>query len=156
MQSSCYRVLLFSATRHAHPGQYSISSLKLMFSKHWQNQADHEKKINWESSTVTFACSKWVLKNTLILLKCRAFSLQSTGTLIVVSRYSGATFCPPSVFSRGIGWEVKTRTKKCSVSSLTVFYKDYTNWNATSKIYQGISIILDGMCGTLTGTAASV
>ncbi|PAN45581.1 hypothetical protein GQ55_9G125700 [Panicum hallii var. hallii] len=51
--------------------------------------------------------------------------VESTGTLIVVSRYSGATFCPPSVFSRGIGWE-------------------------------GISIILDGMCGTLTGTAASV
>ncbi|XP_008648666.1 nucleobase-ascorbate transporter LPE1 isoform X1 [Zea mays] len=51
--------------------------------------------------------------------------IESTGTLIAVSRYSGATFCPPSVFSRGIGWE-------------------------------GISIILDGMCGTLTGTAASV
>ncbi|KAJ1294555.1 hypothetical protein BS78_01G154000 [Paspalum vaginatum] len=51
--------------------------------------------------------------------------IESTGTLIAVSRYAGATFCPPSVFSRGIGWE-------------------------------GISIILDGMCGTLTGTAASV
>ncbi|RCV41378.1 hypothetical protein SEVIR_9G129800v4 [Setaria viridis] len=51
--------------------------------------------------------------------------IESTGTLIVVSRFAGATFCPPSVFSRGVGWE-------------------------------GISIILDGMCGTLTGTAASV
>ncbi|CAD6214106.1 unnamed protein product [Miscanthus lutarioriparius] len=51
--------------------------------------------------------------------------IESTGTLIAVSRYSGATFTPPSVFSRGVGWE-------------------------------GISIILDGMCGTLTGTAASV
>jgi len=51
--------------------------------------------------------------------------MQSTGTLIAVSRYAGATFTPPSVFSRGVGWE-------------------------------GISIILDGMCGTLTGTAASV
>ncbi|KAI4998544.1 hypothetical protein ZWY2020_053886 [Hordeum vulgare] len=51
--------------------------------------------------------------------------IESTGTLIAVSRYSGATFVPPSVFARGIGW-------------------------------QGISIILDGMCGTLTGTAASV
>lgn len=51
--------------------------------------------------------------------------IESTGTLIAVSRYAGATFVPPSVFARGIGW-------------------------------QGISIILDGMCGTLTGTAASV
>jgi hypothetical protein len=34
------------------------------------------------------------------------FSFQSTGTLIAVSRYAGATFCPPSVFSRGIGWQV--------------------------------------------------
>uniref|UniRef100_A0ACD6A4G5 Uncharacterized protein n=2 Tax=Avena sativa TaxID=4498 RepID=A0ACD6A4G5_AVESA len=51
--------------------------------------------------------------------------IESTGTLIAVSRYSGATWVPPSVFARGIGW-------------------------------QGISIILDGMCGTLTGTAASV
>jgi nucleobase transporter 1/2 len=32
--------------------------------------------------------------------------MQSTGTLIAVSRYSGATFTPPSVFSRGVGWEV--------------------------------------------------
>ncbi|KAJ1294072.1 hypothetical protein BS78_01G118300 [Paspalum vaginatum] len=30
--------------------------------------------------------------------------IESTGTFIVVSRYAGATFCPPSVFSRGIGW----------------------------------------------------
>ncbi|KAK3149655.1 hypothetical protein QOZ80_3AG0220490 [Eleusine coracana subsp. coracana] len=51
--------------------------------------------------------------------------IESTGTLIAVSRYAGATFCPPSVFSRGIGWE-------------------------------GVSIILDGLCGTITGTAASV
>ncbi|CAO2170787.1 unnamed protein product [Urochloa humidicola] len=51
--------------------------------------------------------------------------IESTGTFIVVARYSGATFCPPAVFSRGIGW-------------------------------QGISIILNGLCGTLSGTAASV
>uniref|UniRef100_A0A0D9ZBX3 Uncharacterized protein n=1 Tax=Oryza glumipatula TaxID=40148 RepID=A0A0D9ZBX3_9ORYZ len=49
----------------------------------------------------------------------------STGTLMAVTRYAGATFCPPSVFARGVGW-------------------------------QGISTILDGMCGTLTGSVASV
>uniref|UniRef100_A0A0E0D4V9 Xanthine/uracil/vitamin C permease n=1 Tax=Oryza meridionalis TaxID=40149 RepID=A0A0E0D4V9_9ORYZ len=51
--------------------------------------------------------------------------IESTGTLMAVTRYAGATFCPPSVFARGVGW-------------------------------QGISTILDGMCGTLTGSVASV
>ncbi|XP_006650432.2 nucleobase-ascorbate transporter LPE1-like [Oryza brachyantha] len=51
--------------------------------------------------------------------------IESTGTLIAVTRYAGATFCPPSVFARGVGW-------------------------------QGISTILNGMCGALTGTVASV
>ncbi|KAG8097836.1 hypothetical protein GUJ93_ZPchr0013g37239 [Zizania palustris] len=51
--------------------------------------------------------------------------IESTGTFMAVTRYAGATFCPPSVFARGVGWE-------------------------------GISIILNGMCGALTGTVASV
>ena len=32
--------------------------------------------------------------------------LQSTGTFIAVSRYASATPLPPSILSRGIGWQV--------------------------------------------------
>ena len=32
---------------------------------------------------------------------------QSTGTFIAVSRYASATPLPPSILSRGIGWQVK-------------------------------------------------
>jgi hypothetical protein len=32
--------------------------------------------------------------------------VQSTGAFIAVSRYASATPCPPSVMSRGIGWQV--------------------------------------------------
>ena len=31
---------------------------------------------------------------------------QSTGTFFAVSRYSSATHLPPSILSRGIGWQV--------------------------------------------------
>ncbi|XP_072989374.1 nucleobase-ascorbate transporter LPE1-like isoform X1 [Typha latifolia] len=31
--------------------------------------------------------------------------IESTGTLIAVSRFASATFVPPSIFSRGIGWQ---------------------------------------------------
>ncbi|KAK6945970.1 Nucleobase cation symporter 2 family [Dillenia turbinata] len=51
--------------------------------------------------------------------------IESTGTFIAVSRYGKATPVPPSVISRGAGW-------------------------------QGISILLDGMFGTVSGSTASV
>ncbi|KAJ3673147.1 hypothetical protein LUZ60_006521 [Juncus effusus] len=51
--------------------------------------------------------------------------IESSGTLIAIQRYSSATFVPPSVFSRGVGW-------------------------------QGIAIMIDGLFGTATGSAASV
>jgi hypothetical protein len=35
--------------------------------------------------------------------------MQSTGAFIAVSRYASATPCPPSVMSRGIGWQVPSR-----------------------------------------------
>jgi hypothetical protein len=35
--------------------------------------------------------------------------MQSTGAFIAVSRYASATPCPPSVLSRGIGWQVCIR-----------------------------------------------
>jgi len=34
--------------------------------------------------------------------------LQSTGAFIAVSRYASATPLPPSVLSRGVGWQVNT------------------------------------------------
>jgi hypothetical protein len=34
-------------------------------------------------------------------------SMQSTGAFIAVSRYASATPIPPSVLSRGIGWQVR-------------------------------------------------
>ncbi|KAK6916321.1 Nucleobase cation symporter 2 family [Dillenia turbinata] len=51
--------------------------------------------------------------------------IESTGTFIAASRYGKATPVPPSVISRGAGW-------------------------------QGISILLDGMFGTVSGSTASV
>ncbi|RWW59698.1 hypothetical protein BHE74_00033352 [Ensete ventricosum] len=33
-------------------------------------------------------------------------SVQSTGAFIAVTRYASATPLPPSVLSRGIGWQV--------------------------------------------------
>ncbi|KAK1316898.1 Nucleobase-ascorbate transporter 7 [Acorus calamus] len=51
--------------------------------------------------------------------------IESTGTYIVVSRYAGATPLPPSILSRGVGW-------------------------------QGFGLLLDGMFGTVNGSAASV
>lgn len=36
--------------------------------------------------------------------------VQSTGTFIAVSRYASATPLPPSVLSRGIGWQVMMMT----------------------------------------------
>jgi len=33
---------------------------------------------------------------------------QSTGAFIAVSRYASATMPPPSVISRGVGWQVNT------------------------------------------------
>ncbi|MCL7045689.1 hypothetical protein MKW94_013790 [Papaver nudicaule] len=51
--------------------------------------------------------------------------IESTGTFIAVSRYGSATPIPPSVLSRGVGW-------------------------------QGIGILISGMLGTLSGSAASV
>jgi hypothetical protein len=35
--------------------------------------------------------------------------VQSTGAFIAVSRYASATPCPPSVMSRGIGWQVSSK-----------------------------------------------
>lgn len=35
--------------------------------------------------------------------------MQSTGAFIAVSRYASATPCPPSVMSRGIGWQVSSK-----------------------------------------------
>jgi hypothetical protein len=35
--------------------------------------------------------------------------MQSTGGFIAVSRYASATPCPPSVMSRGIGWQVPSK-----------------------------------------------
>ncbi|XP_010541828.1 PREDICTED: nucleobase-ascorbate transporter 4 [Tarenaya hassleriana] len=51
--------------------------------------------------------------------------VETTGVFITASRYGSATHIPPSVLSRGIGW-------------------------------QGISILLDGLFGTATGSTASV
>ena len=35
-------------------------------------------------------------------------SLKSTGGFIAVSRYASATMMPPSILSRGVGWQVVT------------------------------------------------
>lgn len=40
--------------------------------------------------------------------------MQSTGAFIAVSRYASATPCPPSVMSRGIGWQVYLNSFFCS------------------------------------------
>ena len=41
---------------------------------------------------------------------CIFFFFQSTGTFIAASRYGSATPIPPSVLSRGIGWQVVTNS----------------------------------------------
>lgn len=54
--------------------------------------------------------------------KCR----QSTGAFYAVSRYAGATPIPPSVLSRGVGWQVILLMKNdclCSIlASLTHYH----------------------------------
>lgn len=41
-----------------------------------------------------------------ILSSVSGWSLKSTGAFVAVSRYASATMLPPSILSRGIGWQV--------------------------------------------------
>ncbi|KAJ0973680.1 hypothetical protein J5N97_015645 [Dioscorea zingiberensis] len=77
------------------------------------------------------------------------FFSQSTGTLIAVQRYASATPVPPSIFSRGIGWQVTN-----------ILYSQFgaqcDHVCLTFVEFQGIAILLDGMFSTANGSAASV
>ncbi|XP_044488781.1 nucleobase-ascorbate transporter 4-like isoform X2 [Mangifera indica] len=84
--------------------------------------------------------------------------IESTGTFIAASRYGSATPMPPSVLSRGIGWQVANNF------IISHFIMCYTLWPQVLisrywfKIFysQGIGILLDGAFGTGSGTTASV
>ncbi|KAK6153327.1 hypothetical protein DH2020_012966 [Rehmannia glutinosa] len=60
----------------------------------------------------------------------------STGGFIAVSRYASATPLPPSILSRGVGWQV--------------------NVLLPVGIYQGIAILLSGLFGTGNGSSVSI
>uniref|UniRef100_A0A0E0D4V8 Uncharacterized protein n=1 Tax=Oryza meridionalis TaxID=40149 RepID=A0A0E0D4V8_9ORYZ len=51
--------------------------------------------------------------------------IESTGTLMAVTRYAGATFCPPSVFARGVGWQ-KERSLHCNLGNFRAYLPFWT------------------------------
>jgi len=77
---------------------------------------------------------------------------QSTGTYIAVSRYASATPIPPSVLSRGIGWQVNTqkRLKYFSMASskLSLLMR--------FSVFKGFGILLCGLFGAGNATSVSV
>uniref|UniRef100_A0A0D9VXR0 Xanthine/uracil/vitamin C permease n=1 Tax=Leersia perrieri TaxID=77586 RepID=A0A0D9VXR0_9ORYZ len=48
--------------------------------------------------------------------------IESTGTLMAVTRYAGATFCPPSVLARGIGLLALTRVGSRRVIKISALF----------------------------------
>jgi hypothetical protein len=51
--------------------------------------------------------------------------VETTGSFIAASRFGSATHIPPSVLSRGIGWQVKRIDCYCdSISSVLVCESD--------------------------------
>lgn len=84
---------------------------------------------------------------------------QSTGTYIAVSRYASATPIPPSVLSRGIGWQVKNKKhtiklKKTQNLSLLDLPK-CLNANVV-LCFKGFGILLCGFFGAGNATSISV
>ncbi|CAD5312321.1 unnamed protein product [Arabidopsis thaliana] len=78
--------------------------------------------------------------------------VESTGTYIAVSRYASATPIPPSVLSRGIGWQVNTqkRLKYFSMASskLSLLMR--------FSVFKGFGILLCGLFGAGNATSVSV
>lgn len=53
------------------------------------------------------AFSRFIVLGLSDLFSCFHFLIQSTGGFIAVARYASATPLPPSILSRGVGWQVK-------------------------------------------------
>ncbi|MQL91158.1 hypothetical protein Taro_023766 [Colocasia esculenta] len=76
--------------------------------------------------------------------------VESTGAFIAVQRYASATHVPPSIYSRGAGWLVITFSSGIYTPLL------YQVIQSAFISYQGIGLLLDGLFGTASGSAASV
>lgn len=87
-----------------------------------------------------------------LILGCDGWE-KSTGTYISVSRYASATPIPPSVLSRGIGWQVNSKTQ--NLSSIEIF-ENVSMLMWFSLFQKGFGILLCGFFGAGNATSVSV
>jgi len=79
--------------------------------------------------------------------------MQSTGTFFAAARLSGATPPPAHVLSRSIGLQVKFQSSHLLNNySFTLQNLDIL----VTFVIQGISMLIEGICGSIVGTTASV